>query len=422
LDQASLKRKLVIFDVEGVLLPKNRYLFLAAGRTLSFPQFLKLLFIGFLYEVRLLSLESALKRIFELLRGVSVRELLNVFRRVPLLPHTEEVFARLKEKGLETVLISSGLPQVMVEDLASRLKADYAFGLELETNDGVLTGSIRGDVIRKDGKNLVAKRIMEREGLAEKDCVVVADDRNNAPIFYAEALKIGYNPDFLIVRRSDRVVKGSLLEVISIIDGSRENPRYSLSGNEVVREAIHAGGFSVPMVSAYFGVPAVPLALLLLLTTLTYLASELARVEGRNVPLISSVTLRATTYSERYEFAATPMFLALGVMLSLLLFPPPISYASIAIVCLGDSAASIFGRFFGRTPIPFNKGKNIEGSIAGFVFAVLGAAVFLHIPRALVGAAVGMLVESLPLPINDNLSTPLAPGAVLTLLFSFLPN
>ena len=418
--QASFKRKLVIFDVEGVLLPKNRYLFLAAGRNLSIPQFLKLLTIGFLYEVRLLSLESALKKIFELLRGVSVRELLNVFRRVPLLPHTEEVFARLKEKGLETGLISSGLPQVVVEDLASRLKAEYAFGLELETNDGVLTGSIKGDVIQKDGKNLVAKRIMEREGLAERDCVVVADDRNNAPVFYPDALKIGYNPDSLIVRRSDRVVKGSLLEVISIIDGSPEKPRYSLSGNEAVREAIHAGGFFVPMASAYFGVYAI--ALLLLLTILTYLTSELARVEGRNVPLISSVTLRATTYSERYEFATTPMFLALGVVLSLLLFPPPISYASIAIVCLGDSAASIFGKLFGRTSIPFNKGKNIEGSIAGFVFASIGAAVFLHIPEALVGAAIGMLVESLPLPINDNLSTPLATGAALTLLFSFLPT
>jgi phytol kinase len=420
LGQASFKRKLVIFDVEGVLLPKNRYLVFEAGRNLSFPQFLKLLFIGFLYEVRLLSLESALKRIFGLLRGVSVGELLKVFRRVPLLPHTEEVFARLKERGLETVLISSGLPQVVVEDLASRLKADHAFGLELETTNGVLTGSIKGDVIRKDGKKLVAKRIMEREGLAERECVVVADDRNNAPIFFPDALKIGYNPDFLIVRRSDRVVKGSLLEVISVIDGSREKPRHSLSGNEVVREAIHAGGFFVPMVSAYFGVYAV--ALLLLLTILTYLASELARVEGRNVPLISSVTLRATTYSERYEFVTTPMFLALGVMLSLLLFPPPISYASIAIVCLGDSAASIFGKFFGKTPIPFNKGKNMEGSIAGFVFAVLGAAVFLHLPKALVGAAIGMLVESLPLPINDNLSTPLATGTVLTLLFSFLSN
>jgi len=420
LSQASFKRKLVIFDVEGVLLPKNRYLVFEAGRNLSFQQFLKLLFIGFLYELRLLSLESALKRIFELLRGVSVRELLNVFRRVPLLPHTEEVFARLKEKGLKTVLISSGLPQVVVEDLASRLKADYAFGLELETNNGVLTGNIKGDVIRKDGKTLVAKKIMEREGLAEKDCVVVADDRNNAPIFYPEALKIGYNPDFLIVRRSDRVAKGSLLEVISIIDGSRKRPRHSLSSNEVIRETIHAGGFFVPMVAVHFGVYAV--AFLLLLITFTYLASELARVEGRNVPLISSITLRATTYSERYEFATTPMFLALGVMLSLLLFPTPISYASIAIVCLGDSAASIFGKFFGKTPIPFNKGKNMEGSIAGFVFAVFGAAFFLHPAKALVGAAIGMLVESLPLPINDNLSTPLATGAILTLLFSFLPN
>ncbi len=412
------ERKLVIFDVEGVLLPKNRYLVFEAGRNLSLSQFLKLLFIGLLYEIRLLSLESALKRVFRLLKGFSAKELLRIFRKVPLLPHTEEVFVRLRNKGLRTVLASSGLPRIVVEDLASRLKADYAFGLELETNNDILTGSIGGDIIKKNGKALVVDRILNHEGLAKKDCIVVADDRNNTSIFDSESLKIGYNPDFVIVRKSDYVVKGNLLDVVSIIEDMQKKPRHALSGNELVREVIHACGLFVPLVAMYFG--AYPIAFLLFVTMLVYVASELARIEGRNIPLFSSITLKATTDSERYEFAATPMLLALGVILSLLLFPAPINYASVAIVCLGDSAASIFGKLFGRTPVPFNKGKNIEGSAAGLVFAFFGAAIFLQPLQAFVGAIIGMFVESLPLPVNDNLSTPLATGILLTLLFNLL--
>ncbi len=411
--QRTLGRKLAVFDVEGVLLPKNRYLVFDAGRNLSFLQFVRFLFIGFLYEIRLLSLESALKKIFRLFQGVSVGELLKIFTTVPLLPHTETVFTKLREKGLKTVLISSGLPQVVVENLASRLKADFAFGLELETDNGILTGNIGGDVIKENGKALVMDKVLAHESLRKKDCVVVADDRNNTPIFYPEALKIGYNPDFRIILKSDFVIKENLLDIVSILEETQKRPRYSLSPSEMIRECIHVSGFFVTLIAMYLG--SVQTAFLLSLTTLVYTASELARIERKGIPLISSITLRAATFPERYEFTTAPIFFSLGITLSLLLFPTPINYASIAVVSLGDSTAFIFGKLFGRTPIPYNKGKNLEGSLAGVASAFLGAAFFLPPFLALMGAVVGILVESLPLPVNDNLSTPLATGALLTL-------
>jgi HAD superfamily phosphoserine phosphatase-like hydrolase len=410
----TTKRKLIIFDVEGVLLPKNRYLAFEAGRSLSFPQFIKLLSIGLLYEARLLRLESALRRIFNLFRGFTGKELVDIFAKVPLLPDTEAVFAKLREKGFKTALISSGLPQVVVENLASRLKTDYAVGLELETNDSVLTGNIDGDVIRKDGKASVMEKILKREGLTRKDCVVVADDRNNSQIFHPETLKIGYNPDFLIAFKSDHVIKESLLEIFSILEETQKRPRYSLTLSEAIREAIHGSGLFITLAAMRFGNYQV--AFLLFLMALVYMASELARLERKSIPVISSITLKAATSSERYEFTTAPISFALGIMLSLLLFPTPVNYASIAIISLGDSAASVFGKLFGKTSIPFNKGKNLEGSFAGFAFAFLGASFFLSPLQAFIGAFVGMLVESLPLPVNDNLSTPLVTGALLTLI------
>lgn len=406
-------RKLVVFDVEGVLLPKYRYLTFEVGRNLSIPQFVRILFSGFLYQVGLISLESALKRIFKLMRGITVEELLDIFRKVPLLPHAEEAFAELNARGFKTALISSGLPQVIVEDLAHRLKADHAYGLELDTKESVLTGNIKGDVIKERGKALVLQKILHKENLEVKDCIVVADDRNNSPIFYEDALKIGYNPDFIIVMKSDNIIRESLMEIVPIAERTKQSPRYSLTRNEAIREIIHAGGFLVAFIAAQSG-EVVLVTFLLSLTALLYTASELARIDGKRVPLVSPITFSAATSSERFEFATSPIFLALGITLSLVLFPTPASYASIAIVSLGDSAASVFGKLLGKTPLPFNKGKNLEGSIAGFVFACLGAACFLNPLQALIGAIAGMIVESLPLPISDNLSTPLVTGALLT--------
>ena len=73
------------------------------------------------------------------------------------------------------------------------------------------------------------------------------------------------------------------------------------------------------------------------------------------------------------------------------------------------------GKKIGKTPFPFNKAKNLEGSIFGFILAFLGANLFVDPTRAVISAIAGMFIESLPTPINDNLIIPLARGIILTL-------
>ena len=74
------KPRLVVFDVEGVLIPKNRFIF-EVGKTLGFVTLVKMLFFGFLYEAGILKLESALKHIFKSLKGISFEDLTDYFRQ-----------------------------------------------------------------------------------------------------------------------------------------------------------------------------------------------------------------------------------------------------------------------------------------------------------------------------------------------------
>jgi len=407
---------LFVFDVEGILIPKNRYLLFEASRKVGFLGFIRIIALGLLYETGLLSLESVLRRIFAILKGLRAEEVLELHKRIPLMPGTEEVFKTLNNKGYRTVLISSGLPTPVVEDLATRLQADYAYGLELEIADERLTGVIEGEVLKSGGKAVVLQKILEKEGLTSQDCVMVADDRNNLSMFPLCRLRIGYNPDFILTAKSDFVTKGELTEVLPYITGEKPRGSHSaMSRSRGLRETIHMSSFLLSFICIYL-LGNIMVASLILLLAVLYTFSEVARVRGINLPILSSITWNAANKTELYEFATSPIHFALGIIISLLIFPAPIRYVAITTLTLGDGCAHIFGMKFGRTRLPFNKGKNLEGTIFGFLFAFLGAMIFVDPTRALIAAAVGMLVEALPLPINDNLTMPLASGLILTLI------
>jgi phosphoserine phosphatase len=410
--QNRTKPKLVVFDVEGVLIPKNR-LFFEVGRSLGLKPLLKVLFFGFLYEMGAMRLKSVLKRLFMVTRGAKPQLFMQSLEKLPLMPNVKEVFASLKSAGCKTALISSGLPTVLVKKLADMFGADYAVGVEVGIKDEVVTGEIWGEVIEPNGKLLVFNQILKTEGLRVDECVVVADDRNNACLFLKGIQKIGYTPDFLIRTKAGTVVNGKLSKILPVINGEKKSKALP-SRNDVFREMIHGSGFFVPVVAGVISVPVA--ALLICIVIAFYAASELSRVKGKNMPLISTITRHAASQTELCEFTFAPIYFAVGIVLTLLLFPVPASSAAIAIFALGDSTASLVGGLITKKPLPLNRGKTLEGSLAGFAFAFLAGSFFVAPWMALVGAAVAMTVEFLPLPVNDNVLIPLCAGLTLMLV------
>lgn len=406
------KKKLAVFDVEGVLIPKNR-LFFEMGKHLGTAAFLKILFYGFLYQLGLMPIKKALKGVYGLMKGAETKQLLESLEKIPLMPNVKETFLELKQAGYKIALISSGLPAIIVEELAQAVGADYAVGLHVGTEDEFLTGQIWGDTIEQNGKLLALNEILKHEGCRIEDCVVVADDRNNQAIFLKEAHKVAYNPDFVLRIKADAVVMGKFRNLLTAIK-KEKRPSGWPSSKDTLREAIHASGIFIPAIALAAGKAWVALGIALVITV--YSASEITRINGRSMPIISSITSRAASQYELSEVALSPLYYAFGILLTLLLFPNPASSAAIAMFTLGDSSASIIGATISKRPLPFNRAKTLEGSIGGFLFAFLGGLLFINPALALAGAAVAMLIEYLPLPINDNLMVPIGTGLALTLL------
>lgn len=103
-----------------------------------------------------------------------------------------------------------------------------------------------------------------------------------------------------------------------------------------------------------------------------------------------------------------------GAALLALLFPLRIAVPVLTMTMLGDAAAALVGRRWGRHPWG-SLSATVEGTTA---FLVTGAGVMaafgtlgpLPATAGVLGAA---LIEALPLPINDNIRVPLVAAALV---------
>ncbi len=410
------QNRLVVFDVEGVVVPKMRFiLFEVVGRIGAWP-FVKAAFLGLLYEMGLISLKRALRNLYGLFEGLPLERFISLFQRVPIMPGVDHVFKELRRAGFKIALISSSIPRIALEELSENLEADYVSGLEIGLSEGFLTGHIWGDVIESDGKAVALRRILTDELASPCYCVAVADDRNNLPMFQLCDLRIGYNPDFLLSFRSDHIVKGRLSYIVPLAKGEpSENRSRELSERDLVREFIHIGGFFVSFACAHLVSRYVAASLIFLIMAL-YTVSETGRMFGKSLPIITYVTSKAAGESEFQEFVASPIFYALGIIISIVLFPDPICYVCVTVLTLGDGFARVFGEKFGSRRFPFNQAKNLEGTVGGFFLAFSGSLLFVNPAAALVAATAGMCAEALPLPVDDNLAIPLASGLALAVV------
>lgn len=184
-----------------------------------------------------------------------------------------------------------------------------------------------------------------------------------------------------------------------------------------MRLAIHVSGAATIALNRALGSP-VTLSLIAAVSVL-YLASEALRARGRRFPLFFDVTMLAATREEKTAPALKPIYYALGIASSILIFPRGVENLAIITLTVGDGLAGAFGRLFGKTPIPYNERKTVEGSLFGFSLAFLLAAFFVPVEAALVGAVAGALAESLG-KLEDNLLVPLSSGAAAWLLTSLI--
>jgi dolichol kinase len=139
-----------------------------------------------------------------------------------------------------------------------------------------------------------------------------------------------------------------------------------------------------------------------------YSASEVLRLSGRNLPLFAHITHIGSTEEERRGIVSSPIWFALGILTTISLFPMEYAVIGVLTLTIGDPVASLVGQSIkNRHQYPFNRSKSVEGTLTGFSVALLVCSLLSDPVISLIGCLGGMIIEALPIPLNDNLTIPL---------------
>lgn len=177
---------------------------------------------------------------------------------------------------------------------------------------------------------------------------------------------------------------------------------------ELFRKSIHICTAFIP----FFLQISKPLVVIgLSLAGLLYIAAETLRRRGKEIPLISAVTAAAARKRDENKFVLGPVTLVAGILAAAVLLPLKPASAGIYALAFGDGLASLAGKAFGKVKIPFTHGKTAAGSLTCFSAIFISCFLVVNSTKtALVSAAIGALVEVLPLKDFDNLIIPLLIG------------
>ena len=141
-----------------------------------------------------------------LLKGLDVNVLQSVADRLQLNEGAEHLLKTLKRLGFKTAIVSGGFTY-FGHYLQRILGVDYVYANELDIEDGLVTGKVKGDIIDGQRKADLLRELADREGLVLQQVIAVGDGANDLPMLNIAGLGIAF--------RAKPLVKASAKQSIS---------------------------------------------------------------------------------------------------------------------------------------------------------------------------------------------------------------
>jgi phosphoserine phosphatase len=165
-----------------------------------------------------LDFEESLRSRVALLKGVPAEALDQVYEAITLAPGARTLVRTLRRLGYRFAIVSGGFSQI-TDRLAADLGIHYSRANELEIVDGVLTGSIVGDVVDRAGKARALREFAADIGVSEGATIAIGDGANDLDMLNAAGLGIAYNAKAVVRDAADASVNVPYLDTIMYLRG-----------------------------------------------------------------------------------------------------------------------------------------------------------------------------------------------------------
>jgi phosphoserine phosphatase SerB len=197
--------KLVLFDMDETLL-KGRTIHVV-GEKKGFKEA-----VVQLEESSMVSYKKN-KMIAQLLKNIKQKELLTIFRSIPLHDHVEEVIQQLNAQCVQTAIVTNSY-QLLADDLRKRLGMNYAVGNILPVHKGIITGELifQNTLLQKvfDGckihpicKRSVVDYFCEKLKIQATEIIAVGDGKIDICMLEKAGLGIAYNASVEVQQHAD---------------------------------------------------------------------------------------------------------------------------------------------------------------------------------------------------------------------------
>ena len=189
-----------------------------------------------------------------------------------------------------------------------------------------------------------------------------------------------------------------------------------ISFDEYIRKIIHLFSLIIPFGYLYLITDKYVMVQILIVLNIIFLFFDITR---HRIVWIQSIfkyffndMLRG---HEQRGHLTGATWVIIGSLISILIFTKHVAIIALIFMSLGDTAAGLIGQKFGKHKVG---NKTWEGFLAGLIICFIVAINFPFLPLkiSLVGALVAMIMELLPIPLDDNFKIPLGSGAIMMML------
>ena len=183
---------------------------------------------------------------------------------------------------------------------------------------------------------------------------------------------------------------------------------------ELIRKTIHLFTNSlIPCVYLFLKIPRFWMAILLGIASVGIMIIDLGRTRyGWISKMFGKLFNRMLRSHELGGKLTGATYVIIGSFIAVTIFPKEIAVLALLFAAIGDTAAALYGRKFGRIRI---WGKTLEGSIVGLIACLIIASFFPQIPNIVKfsGAFADIFHKLLPINIDDNLRIPIFSGIIM---------
>jgi len=186
--------------------------------------------------------------------------------------------------------------------------------------------------------------------------------------------------------------------------------------SEYKRKLIHLFNLAIPFGYLYVFPEKWVFVKLLSILMVLFIIFDILRHKVAWVKSLFSLFIDSMLRSHEQEGKLTgATWVMIGAVISIILFSKPVAIIALIFMSLGDTAAGLIGQRYGKHKI-WN--KSWEGFFGGlFVCIIIGMNYsLLPLTISLSGAVAAMVMEILPIPLDDNFKIPLGAGAIMMML------